>query len=546
MLIYFLYTLHSDCGPLILKINFLITICIIIFNFFKYLLIFLIILCKIYVAMVFIYYIFQYSYCKCGGFHMRYVNRNDLLIIIRNMGLLMIGIGVLSMVPIFVDLIYLEFNFVSFIVPSVISIALGFIFIKVLDEYSLSKIRLKHAMIISSLSWLWAGIVGGVILQAVTGLSIVDGIFESISALTGSGITIYPDVESLPHSVLFFRGFQQWIGGLGIIVMIISVLTKPGTISSKLYRSEARDDYIKPSTKATIKQFFKIYLIYTAVGIILYSLAGMPIFDSVCNTFSIISTGGMSVKNANIGFYNDEVIYFITIVLMILGATSFVVHYNIIKTRGKSIINDLQFQVMITLIAVSTLLIFFTSKIIPMDILFVVVSAITTTGASIESSMVMGGWPPFAIFIIISLMLIGGSTGSTVGALKLMRVITFFKGIYKNSREILSPERSVVSVKISDKKLTDSVAAQSGNYIALYFLCILITWALLCLYGHNAFDSLFFTISIQGNVGLEIGQMSQTLEWPLKIMGIFNMWTGRLEIYPVLITLRAFFEIFKK
>jgi len=363
---------------------------------------------------------------------MRYVNRNDLLIIIRNMGLLMIGIGVLSMVPIFVDLIYLEFNFVSFIVPSVISIALGFIFIKVLDEYSLSKIRLKHAMIISSLSWLWAGIVGGVILQAVTGLSIVDGIFESISALTGSGITIYPDVESLPHSVLFFRGFQQWIGGLGIIVMIISVLTKPGTISSKLYRSEARDDYIKPSTKATIKQFFKIYLIYTAVGIILYSLAGMPIFDSVCNTFSIISTGGMSVKNANIGFYNDEVIYFITIVLMILGATSFVVHYNIIKTRGKSIINDLQFQVMITLIAVSTLLIFFTSKIIPMDILFVVVSAITTTGASIESSMVMGGWPPFAIFIIISLMLIGGSTGSTVGALTIMRVITFFKGIDKH------------------------------------------------------------------------------------------------------------------
>ncbi|WP_407408938.1 TrkH family potassium uptake protein [Methanobrevibacter sp.] len=477
---------------------------------------------------------------------MRYVTRTDLLIIIRNMGLLMIGIGVISLVPIIVDLIYLEFNFINFLLPSAISIAIGLFITHVLDEYSLSKIRLKHAMIISSLSWLWAGIVGGVILQMVTGLSIVDGIFESISALTGSGITIYPDVESLPHSVLFFRGFQQWIGGLGIIVMIISVLTKPGTISSKLYRSEARDEYIKPSTKATIKQFLKIYLIYTAVGIILYSLAGMPIFDSVCNTFSIISTGGMSVKNANIGFYNDEIIYFITIILMILGATSFVVHYNIIKTRGKSIINDLQFQAMITLIAISTLLIYFTSKIIPMDILFVIVSAITTTGASIESSVVMGGWPPFAIFIIISLMLIGGSTGSTVGAIKLMRVITFFKGIYKNSREIWSPESSVVSVKVSDKKLTDDVAAQSGNYIALYFLCILITWALLCLYGHNAFDSLFFTISMQGNVGLEIGQISQTLEWPLKIMGIFNMWTGRLEIYPVLITLRAFFEIFKK
>jgi trk system potassium uptake protein TrkH len=401
-------------------------------------------------------------------------------------------------------------------------------------------------MIVSSLSWLWAGIVGGVIFQLVTGLNIVDGLFESMSALTGSGITIYPDVEALPHSILFFRGFQQWIGGLGIIVMIISVLTKPGRVSSKLYRSEARDDYIKPSTKATIKQFLKIYVIYTVFGITLYSLAGMPIFDSVCNTFSIISTGGMSVKNANIGFYNDEIIYFITIILMILGATSFVVHYNIIKTRGKSLIYDRQFQVMISLIAISTLLIYFTSQIVSMDILFVVVSAITTTGASIESSIVMGGWPPFAIFIIISLMLIGGSTGSTVGALKLMRVITFFKGIYKNSREIWSPEGSIVSVKVSNKKLTDDLAAQSGNFMTLYFLCILITWALLCLYGHDPFDSLFFTISMQGNVGLEIGQMSQALELPLKVIGIFNMWTGRLEIYPVLITMRAFFEIFKR
>lgn len=477
---------------------------------------------------------------------MRYINKNDLLVIAKNMGLLMIGIGLMCLVPIAVDLIYLEFNALCFLIPSLTSVFLGLICIKVLNKYAINKMRLKHAMIVSSLSWLWAGIVGGIIFQLVTGLNIIDGIFESMSALTGSGITIYPDVEALPYSILFFRGFQQWIGGLGIIVMIISVLARPGNISLKLYQSEARDDYIKPSTKATIKQFLKIYLIYTAAGIILYVLAGMPIFDSVCNTFSIISTGGMSVKNANIGFYNNDVIYFITIILMILGATSFVVHYKIIKTHGKSLIHDLQFKVMISLIAVSALLIYFVSQIVPMDILFVVVSAITTTGASIESSVVMGSWPSFAIFIIIVLMLIGGSTGSTVGALKLMRVVMFFKGIYKNLREILSPEGSVIAVKVSNRVLTDDMAAQSGNYIAVYFICILITWALLCLYGHNPFDSLFFTISMQGNVGLEIGQMSQTLELPLKVIGIFNMWTGRLEIYPILITLRAFFEIFKR
>ena len=480
------------------------------------------------------------------GGYMRYINKQDLLIVARNCGLLMIGIGAMCLVPIIIDLIFLEFNAVYFLMPATISIVVGLIFIKGLEKYSINKIRMKHAMMISSLSWIWASFICGLVLYFVTGIGIVDSIFECMSALTGSGITIYPDVEILPYSILFFRALQQWIGGLGVIVMIIAILTKPGVMSSKLYQSEAREERIKPSIKATIKQIIKIYLIFTVLGIVLYSLAGMPLFDSICNTFCIISTGGMSVKNANIGFYQNDLIYFITIFLMILGATSFLVHYNIIKTRGKSLIQDMQFKALISLIAVSTFLIYVTSNIVPMDNLFTVVSAVTTTGASIQSATVMGGWPPFTIFIIMMLMLIGGSTGSTVGALKLMRVITFFKGIYRNSREIWSPVGSVVPLPKSDQKLTEEIVAQSGNYIALYFMCILITWSLLSLYGHDPFNSLFFTMSMQGNVGLEIGQISQTMEWPLKIIGMFNMLSGRLEIYPLLITMRAVFEIFKR
>ncbi|WP_298520144.1 TrkH family potassium uptake protein [uncultured Methanobrevibacter sp.] len=477
---------------------------------------------------------------------MRYINKNDVLIIARNSGIMMIGIGVLCLVPIIVDLIYLEFNAIGFLIPALISICSGLFCIKVLDKYTINKIRLKHGMIISTLSWLWACLICALAFYLITGINIIDAAFESMSALTGSGITIYSDVEVLPHSILFFRALQQWVGGLGIIVMIITFLIKPGNKSSTLYQSEAREDRIRPSTKATIKETLKIYLIYTVFGIILYLLAGMPIFDSVCNTFCIISTGGMSVKNANIGFYQSDLIYFITMILMILGATSFLVHYKIIKTRGKSLIQDLQFKVMISLIAISSLIIYFVSHIVPMEVLFTVVSAVTTTGASIQSSTALGAWPPFALFIIMMLMLMGGSNGSTVGAIKLMRVITFSKGIYKNLREIWSPEGSVVPMEISGEKLSEKVSTQSGNYITLYFLCILFTWTLLCLYGHDPFNSLFFTMSMQGNVGLEIGQLSQTIELPLKVIGMFNMWTGRLEIYPVLITLRALFEVFKR
>jgi trk system potassium uptake protein TrkH len=327
---------------------------------------------------------------------------------------------------------------------------------------------------------------------------------------------------------------------------VIGVLTKPGSVSSKLYQSEAREERIKPSIRTTLKKTMQIYVIYTIAGIILYLLAGMPIFDSICNTFSIISTGGMSIKNANMGFYHDDLIYFISIVLMILGATSFMVHYKVIKTRGKSLINDLQFKIIITVIAVVTLMLYFVSNIVPMDLLFTVVSAITTTGASVANPTVMGNWHSFVIICIMCLMLTGGSNGSTVGAIKLVRMITFFKGIYRHVREILSPEGRVVPVKLHGYKIPEKSIAQAGSFITLYMMFIMFTWALFCLFGYDPFRSLFAAMSLQGNNGLELGIITPTLNPILKIVSMFDMWTGRLEIYPVLITLRAAFEIFKR
>lgn len=477
---------------------------------------------------------------------MRYIKKTDLLIVVKNLSRLMIGIGLLCLVPIIFDLLYLEFNLIGFLIPGLLSITLGYAINYMFKEDNHSRLRLKHGMIISALAWLWAAIICGLAMYLITQHSFIDAVFESMSALTGSGVTLYANVEVLPHSILFFRAFQQWIGGLGIIVMIIAILTRPGTASSRLYESEAREERLKPSVKATLEQTIKIYVIYTVFGIALYLIAGMPPFDALCNTFSIISTGGMSIKNANIGYYQSDVIYFITMVLMILGATSFLVHYKVIKSRGKSLIQDLQFKVMISVIAIVTMMLYFTSNIVPMEILFTVVSAITTTGASIQSSAALAGWPTFVLICLMTLMMIGGSSGSTVGAIKLTRVIIFFKGIYKHIREIMSPEGRVIPIKMVNTRVSDKAVSDSGNYITLYLICIIITWALFCLYGHDPFYSLFDTISMQSNVGLSTGIITPAVETPLKIVGMFNMWTGRLEIYPVLITLRAMFEIFKR
>ena len=477
---------------------------------------------------------------------MRYITKTDLLIIGLNSGYLLIGIGVMCLIPLLFDLIYFEFDLTSFILPAAISIGLGVFLMKYLKKYSKKNLRLKHGMIISSIGWLWAALIGGLVFMLATNLSPLDAIFESMSALTGTGITMYTDLEILPHSVLFFRAFEQWIGGLGVVVMVISILTKPGAVTSTLYHSEAHEERIKPSTKTTLEKTIKIYIIYTITGIILYILAGMPIFDSLCNTFCIISTGGMNIKNANMGYYNNDLIYFITIILMILGATSFLVHYKVIKTKGKSLLEDLQFKIIICVIAIVTLLLYYMSNIVTMELLFTVVSAITTTGANIPSSLTMAGWPSFVLICLICLMLSGGSNGSTVGAIKLIRIITFFKGVYKHIREILSPTGRIVPIKLQDKQLPESVVAQSGNYITLYLMFILVTWALFCLFGYDPFKSLFAIVSLQGSNGLDLGIMTPQINPILKIVSIFNMWIGRLEIYPVLITIRTVFEIFKR
>lgn len=477
---------------------------------------------------------------------MKYITKTDLCIVTRHSGAIMIAVGLMCLIPIIADLIYFEFNYICFIGPGLFSIILGYFFMKSFEKYANSKMKLKHGMIVSSVAWMWASIVGGAVIALATQCSYINGIFESTSALTGTGITMFENVEVLPHSVLFFRALEQWIGGLGVVVMVIGVLTRPGTASTKLYQSEAREERLKPSVKNTLQKTIEIYLIYTLIGTILYLLAGMPIFDSICSTFSMISTGGMGIKNANMGYYHDDIIYIISIILMILGATSFLVHYKVIKTKGKSLIEDLQFKTLICIIAFTTILLYLASTIVPIDILFTVTSAITTTGANVELATVMSTWPSFVLLSLMILMLIGGSSGSTVGAIKLFRVITYFKAIYKHIKEILSPDGRIIPIKISGRKISEKEIGKTGNFITLYLIIIALTWLVFCFYGYNPFESLFSIISLQGNNGLDLGILNDALHPVLKIVSIFDMWIGRLEIYPMLVLFRAIFEIFKK
>ena len=466
-------------------------------------------------------------------------SRKSLLIILHYLGYIMQGLGIVLLSPIIVELIYGDyFNCIYFIIPCMISFALGTIFVRSYKNNEMLK--LKYAMVVSSLAWLWASLISAVIMVFYVNAPFIDAFFENMSAWTGSGLTLFADVEILPYSILFLRSLEQWIGGLGVVVIFVTVLIRSGTSAARLYKSEAREEKLSPNIRNTIRKSLQIYLLFTGLGLALYILAGLPVFDAINLTFTTISTGGMSIKNANVGFYHDNIVYAITMFLMILGATSFTVHYKIIKTRGKSFFKDIQVQVMLSLIILATLGVIFLTRNEPVETLFHVISAITTTGANISSPAYMTTWPSLSLMILMVLMMIGGSSGSTVGAMKIIRVITAIKGINLTLTKLISPQGRVLSVKIAGKKLKETEIREATAYLFLYLVFLLFGWGVFLYFGYDPFQSLFDIISTQGNVGLSLGVIGPGLPDAIKIVLTFLMWIGRLEIIPVLILIRAF------
>ncbi len=473
-----------------------------------------------------------------------YLGKKDLLLIANPLGIIMQGIGFVVLLPLIIALIYNEPNYIEFIVFGAFSIGLGFILRRLPSDYN--RLKLKHGMIIASLAWLWAALIGSFCLIYGTNIDFLNAYFESMSAWSGSGLTIYPDVEILPKSILFLRSLEQWVGGLGVVIVVIGVLIRPGTAAARLYKSEAREEKIKPSIASTVKTIWWIYLLYTIIGIVLYVLAGMNLFDAINNTFTNLSTGGMSIKNDNIGAYNSTAIYIITMVLMIIGGTSFLVHYKALKGRVIDVLRDIQFQAMIIIISVFYILLIVNANFTSMDSVFFVISALSCTGSNIQPISAMINWSDYAKVIILVSMIIGMSAGSTTGAIKLIRIVTLFKGIYWEIKRILSPQGSIIPRKISGKPVEDVEIREAGSYTFIYLFFIFISWLVLMQYGYGGINSLFEVASAQGNVGLSMGIVSYNMPDLAQIFLIFNMWIGRIEIIPALVLFKGLWDVLKR
>ncbi|MFQ5814943.1 MAG: TrkH family potassium uptake protein [Candidatus Hydrothermarchaeaceae archaeon] len=478
------------------------------------------------------------------------ITREDLKVVLRDLGAIVFIIGYTLLIPLIVALFYGEENlYFAFLYPSAFAIWIGF-FLKRLFAKA-EETRTKHAIIVAGLAWLVVSLIGSFPFQYY-GVGVLDSYFETMSGFTTSGLTLFQDVEVLPNSLLFWRAFIQWIGGVGVITLFLAVLFQRGSVAARFYAAEASGERISPSITKTINYIWRVYIVYTIIGIILYYIVGMDLFDAASHTFTALATAGFSTKNASIGAYNSLPIEAVTVLLMFLGGTSFLILYRLLRGEKTRFLGNPELRAYVGFISVSAL--FISINLVRNGhqgieavrwAVFHSVSAITTTGFSTSD---LAAWPDFSKAILLFLMISGGSMGSTAGGLKILRSLILVKLSYQEIVRALIPERAVLSFKIKDKVLENEEVLRVASFFFLYIAFVFTSGLVITTFGYDFFGAMFTVSSAQGNVGL---LSVPSAVWystpdPAKIILIANMWIGRLEIFPALALLGSIFESLRR
>ncbi len=368
----------------------------------------------------------------------------------------------------------------------------------------------------------------------------VNMLFESVSGYTTTGASIFTDVESLSKSLLFWRSLTHWIGGIGIILLVIIVLPSLKVGGYSLFSLESSlKEKILPRTKSVASAVLLIYLVLTVVLVLLLVAGGMPLFDSICHSFGTVATGGFSTKNSSISGYSDYIQYVIG-VFMFLAAASYVVFYFILKRKFSRITanEELWFYVFFTTAAIAsvTLLLYTGSErnfeVAFRHAFFQVISTISTTGYATTDYTV---WPQAALVLIFLLIFVGGSTGSTTGGIKMARHLITLKNL-RNVIVRLQHPSAVMPVKLNGQVVPDSINSLMTVFIQLYVIIFIAGMIIILLSGVTAIEAAGASVAALSCVGPGLaasGNMSNYAHFndAAKMTMVLLMIIGRLEIF---------------
>ncbi len=480
--------------------------------------------------------------------------------VLSGLGTVLLVFPFTMLLPVLVGLLYKEdllFLLECFILPASVTFVMGWTLTALTGRADRPKdeMRPSESFVIVALLWLVIAFIGS-LPYMISGVipDVVGAFFESISGFTTTGASVLSKIDGINRSILFWRAFTQWLGGIGIVVLIVAFFSnflggfRTGLLMLKGEVPGHSTEKLVPRLRDTSKLLFLTYCILTIFGTILLSLMGMSVFDAICHTFTALATGGFGTHTESIYYFKDLPTYIpiqITLCfLMILGSTSFILHYNLIFKRDWRIyINSKELRVYLSIMIVTicfvTLDLALSRDYLPWESLlnsfFTVVSMNTTTGfATVD----FNGWPMLSQFLLIIVMILGGMTGSTSGALKTARFMVMSKAVTRSLIRIGHP-RAIRPISISGIIIPEKVVKTIGMFVFGYIMTFLIGTFLLTMTGLDFTTSISASAANLGGVGPGLNVVGpwsnySSISTMAKLILIGLMWLGRLELVTAL------------
>lgn len=448
--------------------------------------------------------------------------------------------------PLLCSVIYGESEILTFLITIAVALVLGFgltLFNKPKDK----TVYAKEGFVIVALSWIMLSAVGAlpfVISGAIP--SYADAFFETVSGFTTTGASIVPNIEEITSKgLLFWRSFTHWIGGMGVIVLIMAIVPTDSGRSMHIMRAEMPGPVVGklvPKVKSTAKILYLIYIFLTCLQVVLLCFGGMSLYESLIHTFGTAGTGGFSIKADSIASYSPYIQWVITIFMLVFGV-NFNLYYLLLIRNFSNVFKSEELRTYIVIMLACTGLI--TYNVYPMyqnlsdairNSAFQVSSIMTTTGfATTDFNL----WPTFSKALLFILMFIGACAGSTAGGLKVSRIILIFKNIKANLKHLLH-SRSVEAIRFEGAKVENSTIVGTLNYFAIYFFCFTAIFLLLCFEPFDLETNLSAVAACFNNIGPGLAGVGPASNFAAysnfsKFLLSFAMLLGRLEIYPILL-----------
>ncbi|MFP3872607.1 MAG: TrkH family potassium uptake protein [Candidatus Natronoplasma sp.] len=477
-------------------------------------------------------------------------HKEDYFLLLRELGVLLLLVSVLMLIPLAIGYLYQEVSAYRPFIYGVLTAGGMGLFFRLSPKNT--NFERKHAIGLVVLAWPVISFPSALpIYLTDTAPTYLDAYFEAISGWTTTGLsTIGGNADLFLQSINLWRHMMQYFGGLGIIIMGIVVLVplENWEMSSELAVVAGKHYRIVPSLNNTLKIITGLYLALLGIGSVAFLFSGLSLFDSVCHAMAGLSTGGFSTRSASLGAYHSLPVTLVSIPIMILGGTNFVLLYHLLSGDIKEYLPDIETKVFwITLLSfISTLIVWFSFKggvdANLSDIIFMITSALTTTGwSTVPSQVVFLQWAPLALLFIIVAMMIGANSSSTGGGIKAYRAGLMIKNIYWITKDMVMPDsvKFKKGYKHIHKNFADHETLQFvTTFVLLYFLVLFLSFLVFAIYDYPILTSFYEVTSAIGTVGLSSGITSVGMERIPKLVLIINMWMGRIEILPILYFLK--------